>query len=98
MGRKYVNRIIEYGGTRIAEARQVTFSTNIGREIEVDEITRISVAAASKMSVAGSLLVCAYDSEQTFKSNHLAGGISLQEFQTRVPSLDKNTEIIFYCA
>jgi len=98
VGREYVNRIIEYGGTRIAEARQATFSTNIGREIDMDDITRISAAAALKMNVAGSLLVCAYDSEQTFKRNHLAGGISLQEFQARVPSLDKNTEIVFYCA
>jgi hypothetical protein len=64
----------------------------------MDDITRIPAAAALEMSLAGSLLVCAYDSEQTFKNNHLAGGISLQEFQAQVPSLGKNTEIIFYCA
>lgn len=44
------------------------------------------------------LLVCAYDSREKFNNNHLEGAISLDEFRSRAPSLDKGREIIFYCA
>jgi hypothetical protein len=45
-----------------------------------------------------SLLVCGYDDDEKFKLVHLEGAISLAEFQSKLPSLDKNHEIIFYCA
>ena len=45
-----------------------------------------------------SLLVCAYDSEENFRSMILEGAISLNEFKTRVSQVPKDQEIIFYCA
>ena len=43
-------------------------------------------------------LVCAYDSDEKFKAVNLEGAISLSEFQTELPYLSKNVEIVFYCA
>lgn len=45
-----------------------------------------------------SLLVCAYDSEENFRSMILEGAISLNEFKTQVSQVPKDQEIIFYCA
>ena len=45
-----------------------------------------------------SVLVCAYDSEETCRSMQLEGAISLNEFTARVSQLPKDQEIIFYCA
>jgi rhodanese-related sulfurtransferase len=44
------------------------------------------------------LLVCAYDSDEKFRQNHLEGALSLQALRSREPSLRKDTEIILYCA
>lgn len=44
------------------------------------------------------LLVCAYDSDETFRTMRLEGAISLNEFKTRVGGLSKDQEIVFYCA
>jgi len=44
------------------------------------------------------LLVCAYDDDAKFKTMQLQGAISLNEFNSRLPSLGKNQEIVFYCA
>jgi len=44
------------------------------------------------------LLVCAYDSEEQFRSLGLEGAISLPEFRAKLPSLSKDQEIVFYCA
>jgi len=49
-------------------------------------------------SDSNALLVCAYDSEAKFQQNHLDGAISQDEFRSRVDSLAKDWEIIFYCA
>jgi hypothetical protein len=71
-----------------------------GREVEeVEEIFRVTAEEArSKVSRDEALLVCAYEDPATFMSMHLEGAISLQEFRSRVPSLDRSQEIIFYCA
>jgi len=45
-----------------------------------------------------SLLVCAYDSEETFQSMRLEGAISLQDFKNHLGRLTKDKEIVFYCA
>ena len=45
-----------------------------------------------------SLLVCAYDSEETFQSMRLEGAISLQDFKNHMGRLPKDQEIVFYCA
>jgi hypothetical protein len=52
-----------------------------------------------KRVLAGSaLLVCAYDDEEKFENNHLEGAISFSNFQSRLPSLSGEQEIVFYCA
>jgi hypothetical protein len=44
------------------------------------------------------LLVCAYDSEEQFRSMQLEGAISLSEFKAKLPAFSKEQEIVFYCA
>lgn len=51
-----------------------------------------------KVQAGSALLVCAYDNEDKFKALHLEGAISLSEFKSRLSSLPKDQEIIFYCA
>jgi hypothetical protein len=42
------------------------------------------------------LLVCAYEDESRFRRIQLEGAISFQEFQSRLPNLAKDQEIVFY--
>jgi rhodanese-related sulfurtransferase len=49
-----------------------------------------------KLKAGKALLVCAYEDEAKFKKMHLQGAISLNEFKTRLPSLPKDQEIVFY--
>jgi rhodanese-related sulfurtransferase len=51
-----------------------------------------------KVTDGSALLVCAYDDEQKFQQLHLEGAISLAEFKSRTSALEKDQEIIFYCA
>ena len=51
-----------------------------------------------KLKSGAALLVCAYTDEERFKTLHLEGAISLNEFRSRLASLSKDQEIIFYCA
>ena len=51
-----------------------------------------------KATSAVPLLVCGYVNEDKFKANHLGGAISFAEFESRLPSLKTDQEIIFYCA
>jgi len=44
------------------------------------------------------LLVCAYEDDAKFRRVQLQGAISLNEFKSRLPSLAKDHEIVFYCA
>jgi hypothetical protein len=63
------------------------------------EPARISPAEAYQKVKAGTaLLVCAYPDDATFKKMQLEGAISLKEFESRLPGLKKDQEIIFYCA
>jgi len=63
------------------------------------EVKRILPLEARQKTESGSaLLVCAYESEELCKRNRLEGALSLQEFNSRVPQLDKSQEIVFYCA
>ena len=60
-------------------------------------IQRISPEEVRKGLESGSiLLVCAYEDESRFKQIQLEGAISLGEFQTRLPALNKDQEIVFY--
>ena len=63
------------------------------------DFVRISVEEVrQKIGSESALLVCAYDSEDKFRNNHLEGAVSLSEFESKRASLPKNQEIIFYCA
>jgi hypothetical protein len=44
----------------------------------------------------GALLVCAYEDEAKFERARLEGAISFQSLQSRLQSLPKETEIVFY--
>jgi rhodanese-related sulfurtransferase len=63
------------------------------------EPPRIAPEAVRKKVTSGTaLLVCAYDDENKFKQFHLEGAIPLSEFRSRLPFLNKDHEIIFYCS
>jgi hypothetical protein len=63
------------------------------------DIERISVEQArQKVAANQALLVCAYDDEAKCRMVNLDGSISLTSFQSRLGSLPKTQEIIFYCA
>ena len=51
-----------------------------------------------KVANGTALFVCGYDDEDKFRQNHLEGALSFAEFESRLPSLTKDQEIIFYCA
>lgn len=44
------------------------------------------------------LLVCAYDSDEKCEKIHLEGAIPYSDFQKRLPSLDRDQMIVFYCS
>lgn len=44
------------------------------------------------------LLVCAYASDEAFRSMRLKGAISLDDFKARLDKIAKDQEIVFYCA
>jgi hypothetical protein len=63
------------------------------------DIERISVEEAhGKAKAEQALLVCAYEDEAKCRMVNLDGSISLTSFQSRVASLPRTQEIIFYCA
>ncbi len=49
-----------------------------------------------KLKSGKALLVCAYEDEMKFKAMQLEGAISLNEFKSKLPSLAKDQEIVFY--
>ena len=51
-----------------------------------------------KINDESAFLVCAYDDDNKFKQVHLKGAISLTEFKSKLSSVPKEKEIIFYCA
>jgi len=61
------------------------------------ETVRISPEDARKKVMSNkAILVCAYEEEEKFRKMHLERAFSLNEFKTRVSSLSKEQEIIFY--
>ncbi len=63
------------------------------------EVTRVTAQEVHQKLQSGSvLLVCAYEDEDRFRRVHLERAISFSEFTSRLPSLSKNQEIVFYCA
>ncbi len=62
------------------------------------EPERISPGETLEMVRAGkAMLVCAYEEESKCKEMHLDGAIFLSELRSRLPSLPKGQEIVFYC-
>ena len=62
------------------------------------EPERISVQEArEKVQSNAALLVCAYDDEQKFSKMKLEGAISLASLESRMSTLPKEQELIFYC-
>ena len=51
-----------------------------------------------KLKSGKALLVCAYEDDAKFKKLKLQGAISFNEFKSKLPSLSKDQEIVFYCA
>jgi hypothetical protein len=49
-----------------------------------------------KLETGTILLVCAYEDELKFKMMRLQGAISFNEFKSKLPSLPKDQEIVFY--
>lgn len=63
------------------------------------EPKRISPEEVQKKLRSGEvLLVCAYEDDEKFKAFHLEGAIAFNEFKSRLPSLSKDEEVVFYCA
>jgi hypothetical protein len=42
--------------------------------------------------------VCAYAGDEKFEAHHLEGAMSFNEFQSMVPKLAKDRELVFCCA
>jgi len=49
-----------------------------------------------KLEAGKVLLVCAYEDESKFRRMRLQGAISFNEFKSKIPSLPKGQEIVFY--
>jgi hypothetical protein len=65
----------------------------------MSEVKRVSASSIKAGVESGStLLVCAYDNDTKFKSFHLEDAIPLSEFKVRLPLLEKDAPIVFYCA
>ena len=65
----------------------------------MSEVTLVAATEAHERVKNGSaLLVCAYDSDEKFRNVHLEGAMSLSEFKSKLNTVGKDKEIIFYCA
>jgi hypothetical protein len=65
----------------------------------MSEVIRITPEETfQKLRAGKALLVCAYDSDERFRSLQLEGAISLAALKAKLPSLSKEQEIVFYCA
>ncbi len=65
----------------------------------MEAIKRISPAEVKRKLQSGStFLVCAYEDETKCKQIRLQNSLTLQEFRSRLGSLPKSQDIIFYCA
>ena len=65
----------------------------------VMDVPRISAKEARRKLQRGAcLLVCAYDTDERFRDMELEGAISWPTFQSRLASLPKDQEVVFYCA
>ncbi len=62
------------------------------------DVERISPADARKEVNSGkALLVCGYSDAERCRNYPIQGAVNFQEFESKLPALPKNQEIIFYC-
>lgn len=61
-----------------------------------DSIRVAPEEVSNKVKSGLALLVCAYEDDERFKNLRLEGAISFNEFKSKLPSLSKDQEIIFY--
>jgi hypothetical protein len=50
-----------------------------------------------KVSAGTAIFVCAYEDEEKFRKMHLEGAVSFNTFKSKVASLSREQEIVFYC-
>jgi uncharacterized protein (TIGR02284 family) len=61
-------------------------------------VKRIPVREARERVQSGrAMLICAYDSQEKFEQNQLEGAMSLPAFESKLPSISKDADLIFYC-
>lgn len=59
---------------------------------------RISPQDAHKQVTSGqAILVCAFENEKTCSTMMLERAVTLKEFESRLPGINKDHPIIFYC-
>ena len=63
---------------------------------EPERITSEEVFKSLKTGKA--LLVCGYEDEAKFNQVRLQGAISFNQFKSKLSSMSKEQEIVFYCA
>ncbi len=51
-----------------------------------------------KVKAGAAILVCAYEDDKKFKTFPLEGALSFNEFRSKLSSISKDQEIVFYCA
>jgi hypothetical protein len=61
---------------------------------DTDRITPEEVH--QKLEAGKALLVCAYEDESKFRKMQLQGAISFNKFKSKLLSLSKDQEIVFY--
>jgi len=62
-----------------------------------EQIPRISPSEAhERVERNHALLVCAYEKKKCV-GTHLAGAITLEDLESRLPTLSRDQEIIFFC-
>ncbi len=49
-----------------------------------------------KLKAGKALFVCAYEDDSKFEMMHLQEAISFNEFKSKLPSIPKDQEIVFY--
>lgn len=70
-----------------------------GKGSNMSEPVRISPEEVRDKVVSNrALLVCSYAAEERFRRHHLEGAIALAEFESKLPDLAKDQQIVFYCA
>ena len=75
------------------------YQEKVRGDLFMKEPERISADEVYQKLKSGTvLLVCAYEDEAPFKKMQLEGAISFDEFRSKLPSLSKDQEIVFYWA